>query len=695
MTKTILLSTTALLLSAGAAFASDPAPQATEAAQAPAVIGPTENTPLVDTSQRGVLVFTPDFFADQRPNTALDMVNRVPGFDLEDGSGGRGFEGAVGNTLINGSRPASKSDAGSSALNRIQASQVERIELIRGGAPGIDMQGFPVVVNVITRKTTSHEHILQTDGIFVEGSGRDIYGMRYQFTSRAGERVWSVVVADGIGMSDSNGPGRNVIRDGSGQILADEAYVNDQYGGGQAIRLNWASPLFGGKIDATTRVGVSDFQGFDLFTSPTSRRYETFESDEDQFEFGVTYTRPLRTGLSLETRLIHEQNAFDNLSTFEETQGSVSDPLGEFASTGDASESILRGLLRWEKSANLTFEGGGEVAYNMLDTVQALTIGGTNVPLPSASVKVEETRGELFGKGTWRISPTLSVEGGLRLESSTISQSGGADNERTFEFVKPRVQATWTPWANNQFRARFEREVGQLDFEDFAASADLSDDEVLGGNVNLSPEERWLTEITYERRFLGDGVFSIGYRHDEIRNAIDRIPLEDGLSAVGNIGDGTLDRLSLNVVLPLDKAGISGGKFLFRNDWNHTRVTDPTTGRERSISGLRPSQPNVSFTQDIPSWKLNYRLTWLTMLKQYTYGPDQIFGFEGSDYFEAEIEYKPAPTWSIRAQLNVWDDFRVNRTAFSDRTEPRPIRLTETRQIDPRTFLSVTVRKTF
>ena len=94
---------------------------------------------------------------------------------------------------------------------------------------------------------------------------------------------------------------------------------------------------------------------------------------------------------------------------------------------------------------------------------------------------------------------------------------------------------------------------------------------MLGGNVDLEPEERWISEITYERRFWGDGVVSIGYRHDEIANVIDRIPLDGGLSAVGNIGDATLDRLSVNLTIPTDRLGITGGQFGFRNDWNSHR----------------------------------------------------------------------------------------------------------------------------
>src|SRR5690606_25071899 len=105
MTKTLLLAATMLMTGALA-------PALAQDAAAPA---------QTDT---GALVFTPDFFADRRPNTALDMVNRVPGFSLNNGSERRGFEGAVGNVLIDGVRPASKNDTAGNALGRIPAEQV-------------------------------------------------------------------------------------------------------------------------------------------------------------------------------------------------------------------------------------------------------------------------------------------------------------------------------------------------------------------------------------------------------------------------------------------------------------------------------------------------------------------------------------------------------------------------------------------
>lgn len=680
MTKTILLATTAILLSGGAALAQTP--------------GELSAAPQADATQQGVLIFTPDFFASQRPNTALDMVGRVPGFSVSDGDGSRGFEGSVGNILINGSRPASKNDTGSSVLSRTLASQVERIELVRGGAPGIDMQGFPVVVNVITRSEASTEQIATWNGAFFEG-GTDRYFGQYQFTRRNGDRVWGFTLADGVSINDSNGVGRLVRRDANGAITRDEGYFDDQTGGGQAVRVNFADAFMGGKIDLTARLGTNDYSQYSLQDGPGILRDSRFAEEGTNGEVGAVFTRQMGTGLTSETRFIREWNDFENASTFVTTTNGTAGPLQRFASEGNASETILRSLLRWERSPSVTLEAGGEVAYNMLEIEQALTDGGVAIPLPSDQIMVEETRGEVFGKATWRVRPNLTVEGGLRLEASTITQTGDADQEKSFFYAKPRFLATWTPMPENQVRFRFERELGQLDFGDFAAGADLDDDQLFGGNVDLEPEERWISELTWERRFTGDGIISVGYRHDEIIGVIDRLPLPGGLSAVGNIGDGTLDQLAVNIVLPLDRTGFSGGELRLRNTWNDTSVIDPTTGQERPISGVRPSQPAITIAQDITSWRINWAVTYLESLRQFNYGPDQISGFTGSDYFEANIEYKPTPTLSIRAQVNVWNDFQVERTVFADRTPGRPIAFTELRPTDPRTFWQIRLRKTF
>lgn len=680
-TKSALLATTALLLAA--------AP--TTALAADALAAPVRQSAAP--GDQAVLIFTPDFFADARPNTALDMVNRVPGFSVNDGDGARGFEGAVGNVLINGSRPASKNDTGSNVLGRTVASQVERIELIRGGAPGIEMQGYSVVANIILKNTTSREHIATFNASLFEG-GQDLYGGSYQFTERKGDRTWGVTLSDGISSSDSNGAGPLRRVGPNGELLRAEDYYNDGYGGGNSIRGNFSSPLLGGKVDLTARYGINDWHNINRQTAPGVRREALFDEDTKSGEVGVVYTRPLSERLKLETRFIHEFEEFDNVATSRNREADIEEPIQRFAATGDSSETILRGLLRFERSAALEFEGGGEIAYNMLEVEQAYSVGGTPIPLPSASVKVEETRGELFGKATWRINPKWTLEGGLRLESSTISQSGDAEQEKSFVYAKPRLLTTWTPTAGAQVRLRIERTVGQLDFGDFAASAELQNESVFGGNVDLQPEQRWVSELTFEKRFWGEGIVSVGLRHDEITDAIDVIPLDGGYAAVGNIGDGTLDQLVLNVTVPTDKLGLSGGKFGFKNTWNHTEVTDPTTGETRPISGIRASQATISFQQDVTRLKLQWGGAWIPLLGQKNYRPDQISGWRGHDYYELWAEYKPTPTLAIRGQINIWDDFNVERTEFGDRIA-RPIAFVENRFVDPRTFYQIRLRKTF
>ena len=667
------------------------APALADTTTAPAAATTARAVPQA--GDHGVLIFNRDFFAGHNPNTALDMVNRIPGFSVNDGDGARGFEGAVGNVLINGSRPASKNDTGSAVLGRTLANQVERIELVRGGAPGIEMQGYAMVANVILKNTASSEHILTYNAFLFEG-GQDLFGGSYQFTRRQGDYSWGVTLSDGISSSDSNGAGpmRRVAPDGS--VLRREDFYNDGYGGGNSIRGNWSGPVAGGKLDATARYGINDWHNITRQTSDTVLRLSQSTDESTGGEVGLAYTRPLSQRLKMETRLIHEFNSFDNVNTSDSRIDGVDADQQRFTSEGQASETILRSLVRFERNSAMEFEAGGEVAYNMLETDQAYSIGGTPVELPSASVTVEETRGELFGKGTWRLNPDWTLEGGLRLEHSTISQSGDANQKKSFFFAKPRLLATWSPGEKNQFRLRLERVVGQLNFGDFAASASLSDENVLGGNVNLSPEQRWVSELTYERRFWDEGIISMGLRHDEISDVIDVIPLENNLAAIGNIGDGTLDQLTVNITVPTDRIGFSGGQVSFRNTWNKTEVTDPTTGRTRPISGIRASQAVIGVQQDIASWKLQWGANWLPRIGQFDYRPDEVSGWRGRDYYELWAEYKPTPGLSIRAQVNIWDDFTTERTVYADRIT-RPVAFVENRFIDPRTFYQIRLRKTF
>jgi hypothetical protein len=652
-----------------------------------------EEAPVAPAGEQGVLVFTPDFFADRRPNTALDMVNRVPGFTLNNGNNARGFEGAVGNVLIDGARPATKNDTVTNALQRISADQVARIELIRGGAPGIDMQNYTVIANVILTGEASREIVATIDSWIYDG-GRDAPGGSILYTQRSGDRSWTLRLADDPNTNDSNGRIIVMRVNGAGAILRDEIAVSDSWGSQPAARGTYNGPLAGGVIDLTARYALTAWNMDETQGAAGIVRDSHTREDGHSGELGATWERPLGERHKLEARLIHQFSDWDGFNSYQETLDGAAGPQSLFDYEGESSESIARALIRQERTPELAIEIGTEAAYNMRDTDQVLTIGGVANPLPSDSVKVEEIRGEGFARATWRPDPKWSLEAGMRMEVSEISQSGGVEHKEDFFFPKPRVLATWTPRPNDQIRLRLEREVGQLNFRDFAASAQLSNDLLFGGNVELVPDSRWIAEAVYERRFWGEGVVTIGYRHDEISDVIDFLPLPGGLSAIGNIGEATMDRISLNFVVPTDRMGVPGGRITFRNDWDRTRVTDPTTGARRRITNTRVSDARIGFEQDIPSWRLRWGVTLLPQYDRPRFSPEQYSTFRLSDYSIWFVEYKPVPSLSIMVQATYWDDGLNERVFWADRVT-QTVAFAERRDMNPRSFYRLTIRKTF
>ena len=123
--------------------------------------------------------------------------------------------------------------------------------------------------------------------------------------------------------------------------------------------------------------------------------------------------------------------------------------------------------------------------------------GPVLVDVPGANTRVEELRGDVLIQDTWSLS-RLVFNYGLGLERSTISSSGEDDRERSFFFLKPQTQLTYSFDAAKQLRLRVAREVSQLDFNDFISTSVFEDDDLALGNTELMPETTWLTEFSHE-----------------------------------------------------------------------------------------------------------------------------------------------------------------------------------------------------
>ena len=104
-------------------------------------------------------IYKPEFFSQYSPQTALNMVTQLPGFNLvETDDDIRGFAAGAGNILIDGRRPTTKSGGIREALSRVPASQVAQIEVIRGASGSADAAGQAVVANIIQIKDQAAKH---------------------------------------------------------------------------------------------------------------------------------------------------------------------------------------------------------------------------------------------------------------------------------------------------------------------------------------------------------------------------------------------------------------------------------------------------------------------------------------------------------------------------------------------------------
>jgi len=674
------------------------APEAAQAAQAPTPEIPAPAAETVEV-QRGVISYPPSFFAEQRPSTALDMIARLPGFRMDGGSDARGFAGTAGNVLINGERPTTKSENLQGILTRISASAVERIELIRGGAPGIDMQGRTILANVVIKSTVQVEKVanLQTylypDGLFgplleFQASRRDgineIEGSLLATIDRTDQTF------DGGARVTSFPDGRPTIK----EALKGYDQIQNYVARGAVQRA-----ALGGKLRVNGKVEYFSFDRDVAYTryAPSPGRQDSGETDENWTgEFGARYDRKLSPRTDLQ--LVFLQNLGD------ETYGSTFAAPGRgevYFDHSKTGESILRGELKQRRSDTLSLEGSLEGAYNFLDETVRYTANGAPVDIGPPNVKVEELRGEAAGKAVWRANPKLTVEAGARMEVSRITQSGGADVERSFFYPKPRVLVTWSPNSVDQIRVRLEREVGQLNFSDFVASADLVAGSQDGADVNLEPQRSWVGEMAWERRFWDAGSVSATLTHAEISDVVDYRPLKDPVSGVlvgdapSNIGDGRSDQFVIALTVPTTRLHISGGQLKARFSWFDSEVTDPVTFEKRRITGVTPFVCNVSFTRDMPGGKWSWGASTNCPQENSRFRLNEVRVNRFEQYFEGFVEWKPSADLTVRTTFSNWSSRNTTRerTIYKGSRADNVVDKVEYRTLPFEPYLFIQVRK--
>jgi outer membrane receptor for ferrienterochelin and colicin len=647
----------------------------------------------------GKRVFTPAYFTADSPQTAADMVGRVPGFSIEDGDNVRGFGGAAGNVLIDGARPTSKDENLSAILSRIPAANVERIELLEGAAAGALAPGKTQAVNVV-RKANSKSGGSWTLGIEGVSSGRILPGIEASYTARLGrlnvtagidteyDDAENLVGFEGFrdpsGAYTEFGPNDDRRRRsyGSATLAADGTFgaykisSNAKWFRG-AFRRNW--------VHVATRTGA---------VLPFRVDEGRVTNDETNWEIGGDIERDILGWTSKVAVLVKNGDQTEsNIAGF----NAIGSPktFDRFISSDDTTERVGRLTLKRKFGAHQV-EFGGEYAFNSLDFagIFAQSVGGIFVVQQGdiSSTEVQEDRREAFISDSWTVGPKLTLESTLTGEWSTISQSGDAAKERSFFYPKPRIKAVWKPQAGWTYRATLDREVGQLDFGAFADSASVGDGNQNSGNPELRPEQNWLYVLEVERRWGKRGVFNAALRYAQFEDKLTLVPTGNGGVALGNIPEATRWGYNLSWTIPLDVI-LTGLEVEGSYQWRDSELLDPLTGSVSPFSGDNGNRLDANIRYDMPAKKLKVGAWVYRGENRRDYRNDQQFLFGTATFWGAWVETKAIGGLTI--ELGIEDlpgnTFNRLRTDYSPDRRSGIISRTQYRErsVDGTWYLSI------
>jgi outer membrane receptor for ferrienterochelin and colicins len=554
-------------------------------------------------------VYTPADFARFAPKTAYDMLTEVPGFTIQGvDTSVRGLGQASENVLINGQRVANKLGA-VDELQRTPASNVERIEIVDAaslGIAGLTGQVANVIVKDTKKASGQFQYKANARAHFTKP---ELLGGSVSYSGKEGPVDYTLSVQNGYGRGGIGGPifilDRNhVLIETRNEVFHSEfeqANMQAKFG-----------------IDGPGSSVGNLILGYAPYWSPVHQRDTRVEADGElrsrtdvqkskgyvgdvngDYEFALGPGRLKLIGLM---HWEHNPLVDTNILRFETRSA---EPQGNrFDRVQHTLEAIGRAEYHWHTGKN-DWQVSFERAFNSLNQVGRLFDLDPDgqfveVPFPTGSGKVQETRYEGLATFSRPLSSKLDLQIAAGAEASTLGLVGGIQPPRQFFRPKGSIVLGWYPDKKWDISLKFRRRVGQIDFADFLSQAILTQDRTNAGNVNLVPPQSWEVETDFARDLGRWGKTDLTLHYYDVSDIIDFIRIGQEGEGVGNLPHA--DRLgfqSTSTIL-LDPIGWAGAKLdaTFMGEW--TKVRDPLTGRARPISGIQDRMMSLQVRDDVP-----------------------------------------------------------------------------------------------
>jgi hypothetical protein len=310
-----------------------------------------EHSVLSSATPAQLVEYPAAFFSRYRPSTALDMVKQVPGFQLDDGDNARGFTTAAGNVLINNQRPSVKQDRPTDILGRIPASNVVGIELIRGQASGVDLQGQQVVANILLRQDSPAA--VRWEAFVYKNSENNVImpGGSISLSDR-----WSVIdyntgiggnrhAHSSLGSRNSYDANGNLSEDRSHDVLNTHLTISanlnaSTWVGETMLQLN--TEIGYDKVDETLKTDRIPQNGID----PPRHEDIVDDRESNNYEIGISAERELKPNFTGKGIFLFIGRNSDEVSTQRVLDDTDTQTLFRLSDTGtDTAEAIAR--LEW------------------------------------------------------------------------------------------------------------------------------------------------------------------------------------------------------------------------------------------------------------------------------------------------------------------------------------------------------------
>nr|WP_315249668.1 hypothetical protein [uncultured Duganella sp.] len=592
--------------------------------------------------------YAPEFFRQFQASSAMDMATRLPGFVFD---GGNPSRGAAGNVLINGKRPTSKTDSLNDVLGRIPAAAVERIDVINGGAGGIDMQGHATVANFVLKPMDLVAASL-TASSYLMADGELQPALDGNYSLKRGDKSINLTLGWRRSPDTGQGSGQRITRYADRPLPAELSLEGAGLNESKTGKLNYAQELLDGEFSWNGAYNPWSYQSqsWQQVDAATPATLASNDNSGRTLEQGMAYTRDLWQGASMDLRALYRTSDFSG-DAANATNGITSHSV----TTNTASEQIVAGQLTWQALDGVVFRGGLERAVTANDSINTWQANAQAPVQPGVGAWVQESRVEGQLSSAWQVDSSLSAEAGVKLAHSSLSTSASQADGKAYVYPKPRLRLALSPAPALQLRLRVEREVSQVNFGDGAGFFGMADKSLRADHPDLVPAKTWLCEGALEYRFWDRGAAILSYTQAHISDAIDRMPIRSAaalVDAAGNIGDASADSVTGMLNLPTDSWSLPQGLLKLSTTWRSSSVTDPTTQTTRRLSGEQPMSWRVEFSQDLPQQRTAWGFSVDNGWSNDSWQVGERDTSSGSGWARAYVNYRPAANLMLTLELN-------------------------------------------